>query len=55
MGELGSRYQDGRVGDPVIKMGELGFSYQDGSVGDPILLINRFHSEVNGIVNGIIK
>jgi hypothetical protein len=41
-GELGSSYQEGRVGiqlsrgeswDPVMKRGELGSSYQEGKVG----------------------
>ena len=53
MGELGSSYQDGRVGiqlsrwaswDPVIKMGELGSSYQDGSVGDPVIKMGELGS-----------
>jgi hypothetical protein len=44
-GELGSSYQEGRVGiqlsrgeswDPVIKRGELGSSYQEGRVGIPL-------------------
>ena len=49
-GELGSSYQEGRVGiqlsrgeswDPVIKRGELGSSYQEGRVG---ILVSRGES-----------